>query len=146
MKLIFRHATRGGHVHIGVWSGNGTVGKNGDLIFRPEEWEALKSTILDGARQTRQLVEFVALPGGPDAGRASTLTAGTLTAEEHRAMELTAELWDAVAGLAGEGSPRNSDLAELRQHIHAVQHTILAQAAARAYPDRYRLLGWPVPR
>jgi hypothetical protein len=146
VKLIFRHATRGGHVHIGVWSGNGTVGKNGDLIFTADEWDTFRSTILDGARQNRQLVEFVPIPGVPDNVTLPAGQVGILTADEHRAMELTAELWDAVAGLAGEGSPRNSDLAELRQHIHAVQHTILAQAAARAYPDRYRLLGWPVTR
>jgi hypothetical protein len=34
-----------------------------------------------------------------------------------------------------------SDLREVANHIHALQDKVLAQAAARAYPDRYRLMG-----
>jgi hypothetical protein len=30
---------------------------------------------------------------------------------------------------------------EIIHHIHIIQHAIMAQAAARAYPERLRLLG-----
>lgn len=64
-----------------------------------------------------------------------------LTPDEHRAMDLTAELWGQLCAVAGDASSRRQDLAELATHIHAIQHAVLAQAAARAYPDRYRLMG-----
>jgi hypothetical protein len=40
-----------------------------------------------------------------------------------------------------DGSTREDDLAELRAAIHVVQRAVLAQAAARAYPGEFRLLG-----
>lgn len=43
--------------------------------------------------------------------------------------------------ITGDGPARGADLAELAVHLHAIENTVLAQAAARAYPDRYRLLG-----
>jgi len=70
---------------------------------------------------------------------------GLLTEAEHRAMDLTVELVNLIAGeIVGHGRTRESDLNELVRDIHAVQRTILKQAAARAYPDRYRLLGCEV--
>lgn len=68
-----------------------------------------------------------------------------LTVEEHRAMDLMAQLWDTVCELVPAGSARDTDLGELAVHVHAAQRTILAQAAARAYPERYRLLGNAAP-
>lgn len=65
-----------------------------------------------------------------------------LTDAEHRAMELTADLYSLIArDIIGSADTRPGDVAELVIHIHAIQHTILAQAAARAYPYTYRLLG-----
>jgi hypothetical protein len=65
-----------------------------------------------------------------------------LTEAEHRAMALTADLVNLVCTeIIGPGSSRGSDIREFVGHIHAVQQQILSQAAARAYPDRYRLLG-----
>lgn len=70
------------------------------------------------------------------------LTIGTMTEAEHQVMALTAELWNLLAGeVVGQGSSRGGDLRELGGHIHAIQHAVLSQAAARAYPDLYRLLG-----
>lgn len=80
------------------------------------------------------------VPTGP-APAATTYTPAVMTETEHRAMDLTAELWNALCVIAGTGPARPGDLAELCAHIHAIQHAILAQAAARAYPDRYRLMG-----
>lgn len=66
---------------------------------------------------------------------------GLLTPAEHAAMDLTAQLWNALCGLVGNGSPRDGDLRELADAIHTIQGRILSQAAGRAYPGRYRLLG-----
>lgn len=69
-----------------------------------------------------------------------------LTEAEHRAMDLTAELWNLLCkDVIGRGPSRAGDLRELIGHIHAIQHTVMSQAAARAYPDRYRLLGGEAP-
>jgi hypothetical protein len=73
---------------------------------------------------------------------APTPAAELLTADEHRAMELTAELVNLMArAVISYGDSRHGDIQELVEHIHGIQNMILAQAAARAYPDRYRLLG-----
>jgi hypothetical protein len=68
-----------------------------------------------------------------------------LTAAEHNAVTTAALLANQVAEIITDGPSRDGDLAEAAHHIHAVQRMILAQAAARAYPDRYRTLGGVVP-
>lgn len=68
-----------------------------------------------------------------------------LTEDEHAAMDLTAQLVNQVVRLMGYSNARNGDINELCMHIHGIQNMILAQAAARAYPDRYRLLGKVIP-
>lgn len=68
-----------------------------------------------------------------------------LTEAEHKAMDLTAQLWNLlVSDVVGNGHSRAKDLHELVHHLHAIQHTVMSQAAARAYPNRYRLLGGTV--
>lgn len=68
-----------------------------------------------------------------------------LTEAEHRAMDLTVELVNLICrDIVGHGRTRTGDINELVGDIHAVQRTILKQAAARAYPERYRLLGCEV--
>lgn len=64
-----------------------------------------------------------------------------LTAEEHAALAVTADLWDRLCRIVGDGASRDADLSELAGHVHGIQHAIMAQAAARAYPERIRLLG-----
>jgi len=69
-----------------------------------------------------------------------------LTPAEHHALALTADLANLTKEIIANGSTRNDDDAEITAHIHVIQHTIMAQAAARAYPEQYRLLGegnWP---
>jgi hypothetical protein len=68
-----------------------------------------------------------------------------LTEDEHRAMELAAQLVNQVVRIMGFSDSRHGDIQELVWHIHGIQNMILAQAAARAYPDRYRLLGKVIP-
>lgn len=65
----------------------------------------------------------------------------SLTPEEHTAIEKAGELWGDLCHIVGDGETRDADLAELIVHIHAIQHAVMAHAAARAYPTRYRLLG-----
>lgn len=60
---------------------------------------------------------------------------------EQKTLDLTAELTNNLHQITAWGRTRESDLAELHSHIHSIQNAILAQAAARNYPDKYRLLG-----
>lgn len=72
-------------------------------------------------------------------------SAELLTAAEHDAVAQAAELWGSLTAIVADGPARAGDLSELIFHVHAIQRAVLKQAAARAYPDLYRLLGgWPV--
>jgi hypothetical protein len=64
-----------------------------------------------------------------------------LTPAEREAVATAAALANQVYAIIGDGGAEEGDLAEAVHHIHAIQRMILAQAAARAYPDLYRLLG-----
>jgi hypothetical protein len=68
-----------------------------------------------------------------------------LTAQEKDAIGLTVELADMLDRIVGDGPTRDADLTELISHVHAIQRSIMAQAAARAYPDKFRLLGGEPP-
>ena len=70
-----------------------------------------------------------------------TPDASLLTPAEHEVIRIAADLWNAMCSAIPDGPTREADLAELIQHIHAIQHAFLANAAARAYPDTYRRLG-----
>ena len=66
-----------------------------------------------------------------------------LTDLEHATIDSLADLHRDMSLIIGNpGSPiSDADRAEMVLHIHALQNMILAQAAARAYPEQYRLLG-----
>ena len=71
-----------------------------------------------------------------------------LTDDEHRAMQLLAEVRRLLGRIIAEGADsatgtdsRSGDSREVAWHIHGLQNMVLSQAAARAYPHRYRLLG-----
>ena len=64
-----------------------------------------------------------------------------LTEEEFAAMNLSAALSNLMGTIIGSGPTRLDDLREFVVHMHAIQNMILAQAAARAYPTRFRLMG-----
>jgi len=64
-----------------------------------------------------------------------------LTEQEHMLMGKLAEIMIEFEKMAGDTHNRPHDLHEVALHIHALQHTVLAQSAARAYPALYRLLG-----
>lgn len=64
-----------------------------------------------------------------------------LTDDEHRAVELAGQLYNLLCNIVDDGPARQADLAECAASVHQIQRAVLTQAAARAYPDRYRLLG-----
>lgn len=64
-----------------------------------------------------------------------------LSGDEHRALELTAELARLLSRIVADGPTAPGDLRELTSNVHAIQQAVMSQAAARAYPEKYRLLG-----
>jgi len=64
-----------------------------------------------------------------------------LTPLEHHVIARLGSCWDDICRVVGDGPTRDDDLRELRDHIHAVQRAIGSQAAARAHPACFRLLG-----
>jgi len=64
-----------------------------------------------------------------------------LTEDEHKLVSKLGSLMSDFMEIAGGGLTRRSDMREVADHIHALQNMVLSQAAARAYPDAYRLLG-----
>lgn len=66
---------------------------------------------------------------------------GFLTHEELSAIEVTADLVALLDDIVGDGATAQQDRAELVALVHSIQYRIMGQAAARAYPDRFRLLG-----
>lgn len=82
---------------------------------------------------------ILAVPLEPMAG--GEPPAPLLATDELHALDLAAELMRTLRRIAGDGPSRESDLGEVVAHVRAVQNTVMAQAATRAYPDRFRLLG-----
>lgn len=70
-----------------------------------------------------------------------------LTADERHALALSGKLANLVGKIirAGDGPTVDADWSEAARAIHVIQHMIGAQAAARAYPYEYRLLGSTIP-
>lgn len=66
-----------------------------------------------------------------------------LTDTEHELVELLGKVAGGVSRMVLGGDPAvaTGDRNELVAAVHVLQYRVLAQAAARAYPDRYRLLG-----
>lgn len=69
------------------------------------------------------------------------MTAELMTTDEHEAVRLAGELAALLAKIVGPACTREGDLNELITPLHTIQNAVLAQAAARAYPQKYRLLG-----
>ena len=68
--------------------------------------------------------------------------AGLLTPDEHQAVRQAGLLYTLIAEhVVADGPTRDDDLAEIRAAIHLIQRAVLAQAAARAHPSEFRLLG-----
>jgi hypothetical protein len=65
-----------------------------------------------------------------------------LTGPEREAVATAGRLYTHIRdNVCGHGPTRDDDLAELRASIHHIQRLVMAQAAARAYPKEFRLMG-----
>ncbi|KKK87136.1 hypothetical protein LCGC14_2756260 [marine sediment metagenome] len=62
-----------------------------------------------------------------------------LTDAEQALIEDLGACATAFTEMAGAEVP--DDLAEFTDKIHQLQHAVMAQSAARAYPEKYRLAG-----
>lgn len=70
------------------------------------------------------------------------MDAPLLTEAEHEFVELAGRVYaPARDEVVVDGPNRESDLNELQTWIHAIQTWAMSNAAARAFPDRYRLQG-----
>jgi hypothetical protein len=73
------------------------------------------------------------------------MTDDVLTPAERALVQELGGCYTRLELLVPQGPNREGDLAEARAAIHVVQRMILAQAAARAYPAEFRLLGTVIP-
>lgn len=64
-----------------------------------------------------------------------------LTDDERDALDATGELAGLIRQVIGDGPQAGNDWREAAGYIHGLQHLVMAQAAARAYPGQFRLLG-----
>lgn len=86
--------------------------------------------------------------------RAEGIDDGPLTPDEHRLLDLLGEVANQFQvvlnaseeeGYTGNSAVRDHDWNEVAIEIHHLQARVMAQAAARSYPDRYRRLGATIP-
>ena len=75
-----------------------------------------------------------------------TGTTDLLTVEERQLIDDLGQVWNKMCDVVGRGPSRDGDLQEAVLHLHALQHTVMSNAAARAYPREFRLLGEVLPR
>lgn len=71
----------------------------------------------------------------------SDSSSGILTEAEHKLVKDIADVFGSFLGIMEHNDSYGGDLQEIIYHIHVLQNHVLAQAAARAYPNKYRLLG-----
>lgn len=75
-----------------------------------------------------------------------------LTSDEKELLEKLGSLANDFSWIARKAAdetkakhPWSPDLEEAVFHIHALQHIVMANAAARAYPEKFRLFGARYP-
>lgn len=76
------------------------------------------------------------------------MTEDLLTDKEREAIRMAGALWGLLCEIVADADPmlRLGDLQELITPIHQIQRYVMGQAAARAYPAEFRLLGATIPR
>jgi len=85
-------------------------------------------------------------------GRADLDRSALLTEDEHRALDLLHNLWNLISydiishAIIDDGRQGQEAGQRIRLHLLDVADAIKAQAAARAFPHRYTLLGKPSAR
>lgn len=68
-----------------------------------------------------------------------------LTEQEKDIIKKLGEVWTDICGIIPPGPAQISDREELLFHIHALQMAIKSNAAGRAYPEEFRVLGGFLP-
>lgn len=71
----------------------------------------------------------------------ATVGGSGLTEREQGIIDNVGRLAEDYIELVGDGPTSAADFAEILPHLHALQQTVMAQAAARTHPGRYRELG-----
>lgn len=94
--------------------------------FRPRALQEAMASVTDDVMMSRLM------PERPTPG---------LTDAEHEWMSQSALLWNALCKIVDTGDTRDHDLNEAAGHLHALQHMVMSQVAARQYPHLYRPLG-----
>ena len=105
-----------------------------------QPWLALQSRLAQTERLAAEVAEWAREVPGPLV-RPEFPDGGPLTRDEHSVVHGLGQVFVQLSRIVGDGSSRQADLDELVGHVHALQNAVLAQAAARAYPDAYRLMG-----
>jgi Helix-turn-helix domain/Bacterial regulatory proteins, gntR family len=127
-----------GHAETGrLWQGRDfweradkVLCADGELLCLHDAWRAATVAVADRAEITGAVSG-----GGQD-------LASLLTADERQAVRQAGLLYTLIAeNVVADGPTRDADLAELRAAVHLIQRTVLAQGAARAFPQEFRLLG-----
>lgn len=70
----------------------------------------------------------------------------SLTRDERALVTSIAKVYNEFCRIMPRGTARHNDLLEVVFHIHGLQRMIMANAAARAYPDQFRPLGGDEPK
>lgn len=78
----------------------------------------------------------------PDTDASGGSSLAYLTPAEKECIALLGRTMNLYASqVVGHAHTREPDLIEFATRIHDLQHAVMAQAAARAYPQLYRLAG-----
>lgn len=144
-KLVGYSVTTVGHAETGrVWQGRGfwdsadeVLSAGGELLRLHDAWRA------------------ESIPADADCARGDAAYGDSdaqdredpLTADEREAVRQAGLLFTFIAErIVAHGPTRADDLAEFRYAVHVIQRAVEAQAAARAYPREFRLLGTVMPK
>jgi hypothetical protein len=139
--LIGYSVTTVGHAETGrIWQARGFWGKadrvlraGGELLRLYRAWQADSSPFADNVAD--------------DDADGNEERADLLTDDEREVVRLLGLAYTLIDGrIVAHGSTRDADLAELRSAVHVIQRAMEAQAAARAYPREFRLLGTVIPK
>jgi len=131
-----------GHAETGrTWQGRSfwlradrELGADGDLLRLFDRYKAAECPAPEA--------DVDAMPEEAARGAPALPASVLLTDEEREAVRLAGMLYTLIADHVMAGGPnQESDLAEVRALVHGIQYRVMANAAGRAYPGEFRLLG-----
>ena len=143
--LLGRSVTSVGHAETGrVWQGRAfwehadeILTSGGELLRLHDAWQAESVRAADDPAGDKRA----------DGDSGSQDREDLLTADEREAVRQAGLLYTFIAErIVAHGPARDDDLAEFRYAVNVIQRAVEAQAAARAYPREFRLLGTVIPK